>query len=158
MHLTVATSDGSPLLPSSALFQNLLSMLLRIGNPTQPLLLNDYRPRTFRIKARIVVDPLYDASAVLAEVAAALRTTFGFSARSFGQSVRSAEVLYVMQRVAGVSGVLLDVFIDVPAGVTPPLAKLPMIVAQPARVDRSGLSAGAELILLDLADEDLEIA
>lgn len=158
VHLTVATSDGSPLLPSSALYQNLLSMLLAVGNPTQPLLLNDYRPRTFKIKARLVVDPLYDASAVLAEVTAALRTTFSFSARSFGQSVRSAEVLYVMQRVAGVSGVLLDVFIDVPPGVPLPQLKLPTIVAQPARVDRSGLSAGAELILIDLADEDLEIA
>lgn len=158
VHLTVATSDGSPLSPSSALYQSLFGMLLALGNPTQPLLLNDYRPRTFKIKARLVVDPLYDASAVRAQVAAALRATFSFSARSFGQSVRSAEVLCVMQRVAGVSGVLLDLFVDVPPGVVPPKVKLPTIVAAPARVDRSGLSAGAELILLDLADEDLEIA
>lgn len=158
VHLTVATTDGSPLLPSSALYQGLLSMLLAIGNPTQPLLLNDYRPRTFKLRARLAVDPLYDASTVLAQVASALRSTFSFSARSFGQSVRSAEVLYVMQRVAGVSGVLLDLFTDVQPGVAPPQVKLPTIVAAPARVDRKGLSAGAELILLDLADEDLEIA
>ena len=165
VHLTVATDDGTPLDRGSTLYRSLLETLLRLGNPTQPLLLDDYRPKRFRLHARLVIDPRYVASTVQAQVTAALTSRFGFARRSFGQPVRSAEVLYTLQSVPGVLGVLLDaLFVLPPPDAPPPVGpdgrppKSALLVAEPARLDRKGRSSGAELLLLELSDDDLEIA
>ena len=157
--------SGTPLDRGSTLYRSLLETLLRLGNPTQPLLLDDYRPKRFRLHARLVIDPRYVASTVQAQVTAALTSRFGFARRSFGQPVRSAEVLYTLQSVPGVLGVLLDaLFVLPPPDAPPPVGpdgrppKSALLVAEPARLDRKGRSSGAELLLLELSDDDLEIA
>lgn len=159
VHLTVAGSNGASFARGSLLHKNLLATLLALGNPSQPLIVDAYRPRFFRLSARLVIDPTYEKAAVRARAAAALTTAFGFEARGFAQPVRSAEVLYVMQRVPGVLGVLLDSldYVPPPGQTSPPgpPRKLPLLAAEPARVTPLGESAGAELLLLSLGDEDL---
>lgn len=153
VHLTVATEDGAPLLTASALYQSLLGALRTLGNPLQTLLLDDYVPRKFRVKARLAVDPLRISTEVRDAVAAALRDAFSFDSRSFAEPVYSSDVISVMQGVAGVNGAILDALYrtsDAPA-------ENAMLTASPAFVDHEGASRGAELLLLELFDGDLEV-
>lgn len=153
VHLTVATDDGDPLDPRSALYQGLRQTLLTLGDPTQPLLLDDYQPRTFRLKLRLSVDPRFVSDAVRAKVAAQLAQTFSFAARGFAQAVRAAEVLDAVQSVPGVRGALLDALHfaeDAPS-------RCLLLPAAPAWVDRTGRSAGAEILILELADDSVGV-
>lgn len=153
VHLTVATDDGEPLERSSPLCEGLRKTLLTLGDPTQPLLLDDYQPRLFRLTLRLSVDPRYVPESVCAAVKAELAQTFSFAARGFAQSVRAAEVLDVAQSVSGVQGALLLAlhFQD-----EPPLRRL-LLPAAPARIDRAGRSAGAEILILVLDDDSVGV-
>jgi hypothetical protein len=153
VHLTVATDDGEPLERSSPLCEGLRKTLLTLGDPTQPLLLDDYQPRLFRLTLRLSVDPRYVPESVCAAVKAELAQTFSFAARGFAQSVRAAEVLDVVQSVSGVQGALLLAlhFQD-----EPPLRRL-LLPAAPARIDRAGRSAGAEILILVLDDDSVGV-
>jgi predicted phage baseplate assembly protein len=153
VHLTVATDDGEPLERSSPLCEGLRKTLLTLGDPTQPLLLDDYQPRLFRLKLRLSVDPSYLPDSVCAAVKAALAQTFSFAARGFAQAVRAAEVLDAVQSVPGVQGALLLAlhFQD-----EPPQRRL-LLPAAPARIDRAGRSAGAEILILVLDDDSVGV-
>ncbi len=153
VHLTVATEDGTPLLTSSALYQSLLQTLRAVGNPVQGLILDDYRQRRFRCKARLVIDRRWLAADVLASARAALRTAFSFAARDFGQPLHVAQVYYLLQRVPGVVGVLLDALHYSDAR---PMLNATLEAAM-AQVDITGHSVGAELLVLELLDDSLEI-
>lgn len=153
VHLTVATQDGSPLLSASSLYQSLLGALRTLGNPLQTLLLDDYVPRKFRLRARLAIDPLRISTDVRDAVAAALRQTFSFANRSFAEPVHSSDVIAVMQGVAGVRGAILDALYLA----SEPVANSAMLSAAPAFVDHEGASTGAELLLLELLEGDLEV-
>jgi hypothetical protein len=56
----------------------------------------------------VVVDPDYEAAAVLAAVRTALTGEFSFERRAFAQSVAESEVVAAIQRVVGVEGVELQ--------------------------------------------------
>ena len=153
VHLTVATDDGEPLARSSLLYAGLQSALLSLGEPTQPLILDDYQPRRFAVSIRIALDPRYDATSVKAQVDAQLQVAFSFAARSFAQPVRAAEVLDLVQRVPGVTGALLDGLWLVGE----PRSRRQLLVAAPARIDRGGRSVGAEILLLSLEDDSVGV-
>ena len=153
VHLTVATDDGEPLDQSSALYQGLRTTLQSLGDPTQPLLLDDYQPQAFRLKLRISVDPRFDPPAVCVAVRTQLAQTFSFAARGFAQSVRAAEVLDVVQSVPGVQGALLDALYL--AGDSP--SRRLLLPATPAWIDRTGRSAGAEILILELDDDSVGV-
>lgn len=153
VHLTVATDDGEPLARSSLLYAGLQSALLSLGEPTQPLILDDYQPRRFAVSIRIALDPRYDATSVKAQVDAQLQEAFSFAARSFAQPVRAAEVLDLVQRVPGVTGALLDGLWLIGE----PRSRRQLLVAAPARIDRGGRSVGAEILLLSLEDDSVGV-
>lgn len=93
------------------------------------------------------------SDAVRAKVAAQLAQTFSFAARGFAQAVRAAEVLDAVQSVPGVRGALLDALHfaeDAPS-------RCLLLPAAPAWVDRTGRSAGAEILILELADDSVGV-
>lgn len=110
--VTVAGADGAAIQPGSQLHDNLLAAMQAAGDPFVPLRIATYRPAVFTLAAGIKVDqPTYLPETVLAAVEAALRSTFGFSQRSFGQSVALSEVIATMQAVPGVIAVDVDSFV-----------------------------------------------
>lgn len=103
--VTVAGIDGAAVAARSVLQASLLSAMQKAGDGFVPIAVKSYRQATFNVVAAVKVDPAYVTGAVLAAVEAALRASFSFAARAFGQPVTLSEVITVMQNVAGVVAV-----------------------------------------------------
>jgi predicted phage baseplate assembly protein len=103
--VTVAGIDGAAVAPRSVLQASLLSAMQKAGDGFVPIAIKSYREATFKVVAAVKVDPAYVTGAVLAAVEAALRASFSFAARAFGQPVTLSEVITVMQYVDGVVAV-----------------------------------------------------
>jgi predicted phage baseplate assembly protein len=122
VHVTVAASAAvgddsdeaaSPLAShkvdsTSELYTNLVDAMAAARDPSQPFRVDTYQPVFFKLQARIVRDKRYLWADVEAAVTAALQAAFAFAARTFAQPVTAAEVITVIQRVAGVVAVDLE--------------------------------------------------
>nr|MDQ3744905.1 putative baseplate assembly protein [Acidobacteriota bacterium] len=103
--VTVAGITGAAVADDSDLHAKLLSAIYKAGDPQVPIQIKSYHGVTFRLVADVKVDADYVAADVLAAVEAALRASFSFAARAFGQPVTLSEVISVMKNVAGVVAV-----------------------------------------------------
>jgi hypothetical protein len=106
VHITVAAANGSKV--EGELLKDLRDAIDAVRDPIERVKVDSFRLRTFSIEAGILVDPRYLAEDVLAEVEKALRNTFSFENRDFGQPVTAADVLSIMQAVEGVVAVDLN--------------------------------------------------
>ena len=106
IHLTVAASDGSEVVPP--LYDNLLDAIEGARDPLRPVILEPHQPFVFFVKAKVLKDTAYVWDDVKGALEAALLEAFGFKARGFGEPVTAAEILRVMHGVAGVVAVDLD--------------------------------------------------
>jgi predicted phage baseplate assembly protein len=93
---------------SSALYTNLVEAIRSASDPAQQFRIDSYQPLFFNVKAKVLIDPAYSAAAVLTAVETALKDTFSFEQRAFGQPVTAAEVVTVIQGVTGVVAADLD--------------------------------------------------
>jgi predicted phage baseplate assembly protein len=150
IHLTVAGSDGTPILEGSALHSNLQTAMNAARHADRPVRIASYSARTFQLTARVLIDPAYLPSNVLAGVQTALRDQFSFERRDFGQAVTKGEVFATIQAVAGVVAVDLDSLYL--TGKAPDLCST--LVARLAAWD-SGEIRAAELITLDALGAEL---
>ena len=100
--VTVAGEDGAALDPADATFTNLLDALRRYGDALMPLRVSSYRPAAFRLRAAVNVDEAFEVDRVLEACGEALRSSFSFAARHFGQQVSVDEIAAVLHRVPGV--------------------------------------------------------
>ena len=103
--ITVAGIDGAEVADDAPLHGNLVSAILLSGDVHVPITIKSYRGVTFKLQANVKIDSDYIEANVLAAVEAALRDSFSFEARGFGQPVTLSEVFAVMQNVAGVVAV-----------------------------------------------------
>jgi len=103
--VTVAGPGGRPV--GDDLLENLVKAMRAAGDRHLPLRVEEYRPGSFGMAARIETDPDHIPERVKAAVSAALQEQFGFEARSFGQGVALSEVVAAVQAVPGV--VMVDV-------------------------------------------------
>jgi hypothetical protein len=108
VHLTVALADETPPTPDSPTLANLRDAVVAKGDPHRRIQIDPYVDWPFAVEAAVVVDPDYEAAAVLAAVRAALTAEFSFERRAFAQSVAESEVIATIQRVGGVEGVDLQ--------------------------------------------------
>jgi hypothetical protein len=108
VHLTVALADGTPPTPDSPTLANLREAVAAKGDPHLRIQIDPYVDRPFAVEATAVVDPDYEAAAVLDAVRAALTAAFSFERRAFAQAVAESEVIATIQRVEGVEGVDLE--------------------------------------------------
>ncbi|SFR07295.1 putative baseplate assembly protein [Poseidonocella sedimentorum] len=106
--VTVAGEEAAELPPETTLHTTLRDALTADGLPFARFRLRSFRPRYFRLAAKVKPHPDYIADDVLAAVEAALRAAYAFEARAFSAPVFASEVITVMQGVAGVEAVTLD--------------------------------------------------
>lgn len=109
VHLTIAGENNIPIDPTSDLYQYLFQALRMLGNPSEPLRLDVCETKLLVISARIRLLPDYQLEGVAPNIRAALLTAFGFEQRDLGQPVYQSEVLSIIQQVAGVAFVDLDI-------------------------------------------------
>jgi hypothetical protein len=151
--VTVAGIDGAAVADDAPLHGNLVSAILKSGDPRVPLTIKSYRSVTFKLLADVKIDPQYIDANVLAAIETALRTSFSFAARGFGQPVTLSEVFAVMQNVAGVVAVDINKLYRTDAA-----EALNSFLA--AFAPRAGDDAGvlpAELLTLDPAPLELGV-
>ncbi len=156
--VTVAGPGGAPIPAGGQTYDSLLSAMRLKGDPHVPLAVASHRPAAFQVNARLKVDPAYDAALVEAGVRAALLAAFSFDARAFAQPVTLSEVMAVMQAVAGVVAVDVDVLKRPGLAVDGLKQPLPAAAPQP---DGAGGTLAAELLTIDanaiaLASTELE--
>lgn len=153
IHLTIADASGDPLAPTDPLFANLRAAIDAVRDPTVTVELASFIPLTFRLKATVRYDRRYRDVDVVAALEQALRAAFSFTQRDFAQPVTAAEVIAVMQPVAGVIAIDLDqlAYASGRAGSHPTL-----LAASPARQVGSAIIP-AELLLLDPAGIELAL-
>jgi hypothetical protein len=102
VHVSVAGAAGADVPANSTLYQDLVKSLDAAREPTRRVSVQSYMRLPFYISAAVAVDPDYVKDKVHAAVKAALSGAFSFARRSFGAPVSKAEVLAVVQRVAGI--------------------------------------------------------
>jgi predicted phage baseplate assembly protein len=123
--LTVGSSQETPLSPTDATWMKLEAAIRESREPSLKVRIISYSQRLFTVKARFRRHPDHRLEDVVAAQSDALRKTFHFSHRRFGQPVTAAEVITVLQNTAGVVAVDLDelMFFDAAAS-TDPLATI----------------------------------
>ena len=122
IHLTVASEAAVPsqdgtvtalsdhrVDATSPTRQNLVGAIEQFKEPSLRIRVDTYQPVFFDLAAKVLADARYLRADVEAAITAALIDAFAFERRAFGQVVTRAEVVRVIQSVAGV------VFVDVEA-------------------------------------------
>lgn len=109
VHLTIAGQDNIPIDPTSDLYQNLFLALRKLGNPSEPLRLAVCEAKLLVLSMRVRVQADYQLEKVVPNIRTALLNAFGFEQRDLGQPIYQSEVLSVVQQVAGVAFVELEI-------------------------------------------------
>ncbi|MBD2099870.1 putative baseplate assembly protein [Leptolyngbya sp. FACHB-261] len=146
--LTVAARGGGPVPQGSRLYENLVQAIDAARDPVQLAQVDSYEQLLFNLEAKVLVDSRYPMDAVLAQINTALRETFSFEKRQFGQDVTTSEVIAAIQAIAGVVAVDLDALYRL--GFSKTLEKV--LPASPARWNASNRQVQpAQLLLLNAA-------
>jgi predicted phage baseplate assembly protein len=109
LHVTIAGADDIPIDRTSDLYRNLVRALRDFGDPLLPLQVDVRELLALILSARVRALPDYDWEFVAPAIRARLVDAFGFERRDLGQPVFLSEVITVIQRVAGVAWVDVDV-------------------------------------------------
>lgn len=149
IQLTIADTDGGAVEKGSALYDNLLAAINQRRNRLQQIEIDSYEPLFFKLQAHLFYDSRYQAEDVEDAVKKALLETFSFQKRAFAQDVAASDVIALIQTVAGVIAVDLELlYLKNEAQ-----ALNELLVAEPAHWDNGQVSA-AQLLLIDANEED----
>jgi predicted phage baseplate assembly protein len=148
--LTVAGSKGADV--SDELADRLRTAIRDAGDPAVPIEVKSYERRFFLIEAGIIAHSDHLPEKVLYEIERALRDTFSFEARAFGQPVNLSEVMLVIQKTDGVISVDVD---KLYRSDFEPKINQRIDAAVPIPGDEGALPA--ELLILDARPVDLEV-
>jgi predicted phage baseplate assembly protein len=151
--LTVAGANGAAVPPGSQFYKSLQNALGNSSEPRVKLGLYSYQPIFFRVGGVVTADPDYLIDDVSAAVENALRATFSFDARAFGQPVHRSEVIATIQNVPGVVDVDLTQFYR--SDDSSPSLQDDIVAAVPGPADATFF--GAELVTLDARPLDLKV-
>lgn len=108
VHVTVASASGQSPAAGSDLLLNLSGAMNGSRDVRQPLRISGFSALTFKLSARLLVDPRYLPATVFAAAQAILESEYGFAARALGQSLRASDIIATLQGVEGVVAVDLD--------------------------------------------------
>ncbi len=170
LHITVADGDGGPVDPTSALFGNLLAAVdqARVA-PVPKIQIDSFEALYFDVIVRLIVNRDDQARQSLIEQQArqALSDAFTFQRRAFAQAVSAAEIINLLQPIAGVVGVEIERLayrppdaadaspaapVQAPTDVTAASEPGPL-AAHPARL-RNRVVLPAQLLLINRASSD----
>jgi len=107
--LTVAGATG-PIDQSDSTITTLQGSIAACSEPGVDVFVLAYAPIYFKVDAVVQIDPKYQVTLVQPAIEAALRQSFSFQARTFGQPVFQSEVVAAIQDVPGVVDVVLSIF------------------------------------------------
>ena len=127
---------------SSQLYVNLVEAIGRVSDPAQRFQIDSYQPLFFNVKAKVLVDPAYTPATVLSAVEAALKATFSFEQRDFGQPVTAAEVVTTIQGVPGVLATALDQLYRYRDDESPPDPEEQIILPEMLEAEQARLRGG----------------
>lgn len=105
----VSVTGATGGLPDAQVLDNLRRAIATQSDASQQFQIEAALLRYFRCTAGVVIDPQYEADAVLADGLARLRQAYGFDARDLAQPVTAAAVLALLHQVPGVVAVELTV-------------------------------------------------
>lgn len=105
-HLTVAGAGGVALAPESLTL--LHDQLTASRDPNRPLMLANMVRVPIVLRAKLLRDPAFDADSVAEAARAAIVAAFGFDVVGIGRPVHLSDAYAVLQGVAGVSAVDID--------------------------------------------------
>lgn len=146
--LTVAGVGGASVLAGSKLHDGLHAAILAASDPSVVVDIKSFTKASFTVRAGLRIEADRDPDLVLAAVKAALAQAFSFERRAFGGGVFAAEVIAVMQGVAGVRMVDLDALARV-AGAAHPADQADFLGASaPSGGELADEVAPAELLTL----------
>jgi hypothetical protein len=144
--LTVAGEEGAAVPEGGDTHRHLQDSLHSCGDPLMAVHIVSYRDARFALRLTVKAGADADATLVLPAVAAALKSAFGFDARSFGQSVSVDEVAAVAQNVGGVDAIQI---LELHRRDTPLPAFVPRIFSALPVDSLTTLPLAAELLVLD---------
>lgn len=107
--LTVAGADG-PIDQSDSTITTLRGSIANCSEPNVDVFVLAYTPIYFKLNAIVQISPDYQIVLVQPAIEAALRQTFAFQARTFGQPVYQSEVIAAIQDVPGVVDVVVTLY------------------------------------------------
>lgn len=152
--LTVAGPEGDEVPEGGSVQTNLLGALAGAGDARVPVRVRSYRNVPFRVSAEVRAEPDRIPEVVKAAVDAALEARFAFGARRFGQGVRLSEVMAAVHSVPGVLAVDVNALHRVDAGA---VFNDHLDAAAPAPGDPAQSAQGAELLVLELGPDDIQV-
>jgi hypothetical protein len=151
LHLTIADGDGNPPDRESALYTDLVAAVERARvAPTPQLRIDPYESLLFDVALRLVVqrDAGVRLPVIEQQARQALATAFTFAQRDFAQAVTAAEIINLLQPLAGVVGVEITGLAYHGDSTAPPVSQV--LVAKPARWPRgAALPRPAQLLLVN---------
>jgi predicted phage baseplate assembly protein len=116
VHVTIAGVGDAPIDPTSDLHRALTQAFVTYGDPWQPAEVAVRSLQLLVIRAGIRIDPHHQWEVVSRAARAALLEAFRFDRRGLGQPAFHSEAIAVIQGVAGVVYVELDIFDALPIG------------------------------------------
>ena len=135
--VTIAGADDIPIETTSDLYRNLYAALHRFGDPYLPIQLDVRERLALVVSASVRIHPDYFWDAVEPKIRAAMLDAFGFENLELGDDLLLANAIKVMQGIAGVTYVDVDVF---------------DAIAEAQLLDGFGASTAANLRLQDRID------
>lgn len=147
--ITIAGPDGAELKSESPIIEKLKSAIFKAGDPQIPIKVESYQKVYFSLAAHINVLDDYIPDKVLKSVTEALRETFSFSKREFGQAVLLSEVTATIQNVAGVGSVNVSRIYRSKLRPDEPPATLPLAYLEASMPLTGTKATAAELLILD---------
>ena len=107
--LTVAGAGG-PIDQTGSTITTLQGSIASCSEPGVEVFVQAYTPIFFNLNATVQISPSYQVALVQPAIEAALRQTFSFQARGFGQPVYLSEVIAAIQDVDGVVDVVVSMY------------------------------------------------
>ena len=143
--LTVAGAAG-PIDQSDSTLTTLQGSIASCSEPDVDVNVLAYTPIYFKLSATVYISPSYQVALLQPALEAALRQTFSFQSRTFGQPVYQSEVIAALQDVPGVVDVVLSQMYN-SADASPSLQKQ-LAATVPQTGSRSSITP-AQLLTLD---------
>lgn len=158
LHITVAAGDGKALSPDSDLYANLVEAVERArAAPTPRFQIASYEAVYFDVAVKLLVQHSHLAQQAMIERQArqALSEIFAFQRRTFGQPVYAAEIVTLLQAIAGVVGVMIEQLAYHPG--SPALTPPEVLQAQPARWQRGAVLPAQMLLINDQTADGIAV-
>ena len=107
--IAIASSIGDKVSDFSEVYVNLVTAIESHKDPSSRFVVRSFKPRQFRVKAKILVSEDREIKDIMKIVKAGLQDAFSFKMRDFGQEVTLSEVVSIIQKIEGVQAVKIDI-------------------------------------------------